>query len=217
MSGLLGGGRGGDTSAATQQAADQSRKQALIDQINSMFDAPDAKANINAESTRIGDSLRSNYTSDLKDQYDIAHRNLNFAAARAGQTGSTTQADQEAQLNKQNELGSTKIDDAVRGAQASLAGDVESRRNNAINLVNAGSGPEAVNAATTGLNNAIQSAASQQKQDLFTGLFKDVGMGVQANNANSQNATLAAYMAAKGGGTYFPTPISGGGARIVNY
>lgn len=217
MSGMF-GDSGGDTSGAQQQQAEQSRKQALIAQINGLFDAPDARAAYDTQATGVGDALRSNYTSDLKDKYDIANRDLTFSAARAGQIGSTVQADKKALLDRQNELGSTRVNDAVTQALTQLAGSREGQRNNAINLVNAGSGSDAVNAAQTGLQNSITAAQSAPKQALFGDLFQNAALNQVAGNQNAQNSALAAYLGYKSGGLPPLNPVSGsGGARVINY
>jgi hypothetical protein len=198
-------------SAADQQAADEARKKALIEQINAMYDPN----NFADEEGKLSDAIRGQQGDALKLGYDKAARATTFDAARRGNVGGSVMADNIAGLNRDNQLGSTKIEDAVNAALSGLRSSRLSSQNNAISLVNAGSGPEAVNAAATGIKNAIDTARAEKIPDITQGLFQNVALSNQAINTGNNTAALGAYINARtnpGGGSLFPL-----GSRAAGY
>lgn len=193
---------------ATQQAEqDEANKQTLRDQVNTMFSGPDLKTQEGDLST----ALTGNYSDTLKQRYQDAERSLRFGAARTGNIGSTDYADEQARLDRDNQLGGTQISDAVTRAIGNLRASREATRANAIGLINAGQGTEGVNSATSGLTADINTARNASRESLFNDLFQNI-----AYNRSQQlggNANLAALLAAaqRGGPTsIFATAPSGG-------
>lgn len=220
-------GGGGDDSSGqmiAQQQAEEARKAALRGQINTLFGVkPDgsvstggddaygkAATQFAGEETDLGNSIRDYYTTQQKRAYDDSLRQLNFGTADTGNTNSSAFADAKSRLDENDKIASTRIADAVQQAVTGLRTAREGSRANAVNLVNSGSGADAVAAASSGLKGAFDTARSSQKQDLFSDLFSNLAFSNAAGNANSRNANLAALFQQKGNGISYPySPSSG--------
>lgn len=194
------GGQGGDTTAADQQSAEEARRRGLIDSINGMYDP----ANFTGEENDLSNSIRSRQGDALQLGYDKAERTARFDAARRSDLGGSAMADNVAALNRDNALGSTKIEDEVNSALAGLRSTREAGKSAALNLANAGSGPEAVNAASTSMKNAIDSARAQALPSITDGLFQNIALSNIGSANASNNAALSAYINSRGGGSLFP-------------
>lgn len=187
------GGDDGDGGVAAAQQAEESRKAALREQINQLYGIdsgsdPLAKASrdfMAKSENELGDSTRSFYNDQLQHASEQAFRKNRFALADRGTLGGSAQIDSERELSRDNTLGATRIADKVSEAVSGLRNSQEQERLNAINLVNAGSGADAVQAAQAGLQRSFDNANSQQKVDLTGGLFSSVAdqYAGQANNA----------------------------------
>lgn len=206
------GGAGGDTTGVDQQAADEARKQALRDQIRGMFD-PNNFADTEQE---LGDAIRTSQGNALHQKYDTAKRSTTFDMARRGNVGGSVMATNLANLNRDNELGSTKIEDAVNQSLASLRSGRQNAESGALSLVDSGSGPDAVAAAGTGIKNAIDAARAATIPDTTAGLFQNVALSDQGINQLNNNASLAAYINSKrGGGQLFGTNGSRNNGTVI--
>lgn len=197
----------GDKSIADAQAEEAS-KQALRDRVNTMFSSPD----LQTQEGEISGALRGNYSDELKRKYQEAERNLRFGAARTGNIGSTTYADEMARINRENETGGTNIEDSVRRSIANLRGSREDTRARSIGLINAGEGTEGVTSATEGLRLSADTARNQNRERLFDDLFQNLAYSRVANNQNSQAAQLAALL--NRGGSGFSSTVPTGGRSI---
>jgi hypothetical protein len=206
-------GAGGDTTAAAQQAADEARKQALIEQINAMY----APENFKDEEDNLSGAIRGQQGDALKLGYDNAARSTTFDAARRGNVGGSVMADNIAGLNRDNQLGGTKIEDAVNSTLAGMRSSRLSSQNNAISLANAGSGPEAVNAAATGIKNSIDTAQAAKVPDVTQGLFQNVALSNEGINAGVNAGNKNAYTASRlsGGGSLFPLGSGATGRNVA--
>ncbi|TAK84366.1 MAG: hypothetical protein EPO20_14865 [Betaproteobacteria bacterium] len=210
VKGVFGGGpegpNVGDGALAAQQA-EEARKAALrerIAKIYGMGDDPEAqaaKARMTGEEAELAKANRGFYTDELGRQYQTAERGLRFKLARSGQLGGSEDVNQFSELRGNRDLGATRIDQAVAAAVNSLIGQREQERLNAINLVNAGSGEDAVTSANRGLQNALRGAQSQQRADLFSDLFRTTADTVNAAQS-PEAALLARYKNQLS--TYFP-------------
>lgn len=206
-------GVGGDTTAADQQAAEEARKQSLIEQINQMYSSD----NFRDEEDALSGAIRGQQGDALKLGYDNAARSTTFDAARRGNVGGSVMADNIAGLNRDNQLGATKIEDAVSSALSGLRSSRLSSQGNAISLVNAGSGPEAVDAAASGIRNAIDTARASKVPDVTQGLFQNVALSNQGINTGNNTAALGAYINARntGGGSLFPLGSGASGRNVA--
>lgn len=195
-----------DPSVAAARAEEE-QKQGLRDRVNAMFSTPD----LQTQEGEISGAQRGNYSDELKQKYQDAERQLRFGAARTGNVGSTTFADEMARLNRDNEIGGTNIEGAVRRSIANLRGSREDTRSRAIGLINAGEGTEGVRSATEGLRLSADTARNAGRERLFDELFQNLAYSRVANNQNSQAAQLAALLN-RGGG--FSSTVPTGGRTI---
>ncbi len=195
----FGKGGGGGNQAAVLQQQDEDRKSGLRAQINSMFGigddpaAADAKTALAGEEDKVGGAFRDYYTTQNKRAYGDAERALKFNAANTGNTNGSAYADAHARLDENNAIGGTRIADAVQQAINKLRESRDTTRLQATQLVNSGSGADAVAAAQAGLHNSLDTASSATKQDLFSDLFSNVAFANAANNQATKNAALSQY------------------------
>jgi len=232
-------GGGGDGGAGRRQEEEERRKSALRARINALYGVPTndepqataqwfqksirdefvpvdpsqveaAKKAMEAENTKLSDATRGYYTDELGDQYAKAERNTRFKLARKGLLGGSEDVYQQGDVREDRDLGATRVDESVRRAIASLTGQREQERLNAINLVNAGAGDSAVSAAQAGLRNSFENVASQQKADIFGDLFTGGADAVTADNLQAQQAAqLGRYRDRLS--TFFPNRSSSSG------
>lgn len=188
-----GGGDGGDGGFAERQQAEEARKGGLRKRINSLYGLDDgedpataeaARKQLTAEEEKLAGSTRGFYAEDLKHTYDRAKRSNTFALADRGLLGGSAQLDTEGELNRDNTLGATRLEDEVRSAVAALKGQREGERLNATSLVNAGAGEDAIAGAQAGLSRALENASATRKAsiagDLFTAGADSVAAGQNA-------------------------------------
>jgi len=208
------GGGGSSNSGALMQAQDEARKTALRTQINSMFGigddpaAAEARASLTGEEDKVGQAFRDYYKTQNERAYGDAQRALKFNVANTGNTNGSGYADAKARLDENNAIGGTRIADAVQQAINGLRTSRDQTRLQATNLVNAGSGSDAVSAAQQGIQNSLNTAQAATKQDLFSDLFANVAFANNANNQAAQNQALLARYRQPGGlsvGGYSPS------------
>lgn len=197
-----------DKSVAAAQS-EEAQKQALRDRVNTMFSSPD----LATQEGEISGALRGNYSDELKRKYQDAERELRFGAARTGNIGSTDYADENARINRENELGGTNIEGAVRRSIANLRGSREDTRARSIGLINAGEGTEGVQSATQGLALSADSARNANRERLFDDLFQNLAYSRVASNQSLQAAQLAALLNRGGGSSLSATSPNSG--RVI--
>jgi len=176
-------------------------------------EAADAGAQMAAEGTQVSDATRGYYSDQLARSFAAAERNNRFRLARQGLQGGSADVDSNAQLQTDNDLGLTRIDQAARAAAASLTTQREQERLNAVNLVNAGAGEDAVASAQAGLRNSLENVSSANKANLFSDLFAgsaDAAAGMNQNDLlaammGRYNQQLAMFSPSSGGGRVTPT------------
>jgi len=171
--------------------------------------ASDAATQMADEQTKLADSTRGYYTDQLARSFGVAERNTRFNLARQGLMGGSSDVDANRELQTDQNLGATRIDEAARRVVSQLQGQREQERLNAVNLVNAGAGDDAVLSAQAGLKNSLDNVSTQQKANLFGDLFTS---GADAFASQNYNAAMAAQLARFQSqlGAYFPTRSSGG-------
>lgn len=129
----------------------------------------------------LSDSTRSFYNDQLEHASQAAFRKNKFALADRGTLGGSAQIDSERELSRDNTLGATRVGDKVAEAVSGLKNSQEQERLNAINLVNAGSGADAVQSAQAGLQRSLDNARSQGKADITGDLFSAAADQYAAN------------------------------------
>jgi|GEM_PF-6604600 len=213
MGSVFGGAKGSDSGAAYQKAEEE-RKAALRAQVGSLFDSDSAKSQFATEDKTLGDSLRSYYTDELGRKFADAKRNLTFRISDTGNLGSAY-SDELGRLERENQLGATRIDEAVRQALAELSAQRENTRSNALNMIASGGGAEAVNAATAGLKNSISMANSQAKQQLFGDILSDAAVNKMAYDGGTKDQAMLAALKQRTSAFY--NPLNGGSGTVVRY
>ena len=207
--GLLGLGTGGG-GLFNSKLVDDLNQQTAAQNSSAATTSADAATSMEAEKTKLADATRGYYTDELGDQYAKAERNTRFKLARQGLLGGSEDVYQQGDVREDRDMGATRVDESVRRAIASLTGQREQERLNAINLVNAGAGDSAVSAAQAGLRNSFENVASQQKADIFGDLFTGSADAVTGNNlAAQQAAQLGLYRDRLS--TFFPTRSTSSG------
>jgi hypothetical protein len=202
--------------AAQQAQEEEARKQTVRDRINKMYGVGDdpeaqaAKTQLATEGKNVGDATSSYYTDQLGRGYTAAERNARFNLARQGLLGGSADSDQQGQLKSDRDLGATRIGEASRSAVTALQAQREQERLNATGLVNAGTGSEAVRAASTGLQSSLNNASSANKANIFGDLFAGTADNAAAQNYNDANAAMAARFQNKLG-AFFPNRSASAG------
>jgi hypothetical protein len=198
------------------QEEDEARRGSLRNRITAMFGGADATKQFSSEEDELAKALRGQYTDDLEKRYGAAERAMRFGAANTGNIGSTTFADASGKLTEENQLGATRIEEAVRRAIAGLRTAREDSRLRAMGLVDAGTGEEAVQAASSGLRLAAENARASGQEQIFNDLFGDLAYTKAAGDSNDKNAAALAYLArTRGSNSFFPTSSGGNSGRII--
>jgi hypothetical protein len=190
---------------------DEARKKALRDQIDKLYGIgdPNAAARMKGDESQVSEATSSYYGDQLARAAAAAERNNRFNLARQGLSGGSQDASSNAELQTDQALGATRIDQAARAAAASLAAQRENERLSANALVNAGAGTRAVDSAQEGLKSSLNNANNQQRTDLTSDLFTGFADNYAMQNANSANAALLARYQQQLG-AFFPTKSAGG-------
>ena len=130
------------------------------------------------------------YTSELgKTAKEAEEQNVN-RLARQGLTGGSEQARSAGKISEDTAIGGTRVSDAVRSAIAGLEGSLANEEAGALAMVNQGAGDAAVQSAASRIRNAIDTSASQEKGDIFAGLFNDFAGSALSGNAMDNTGLL---------------------------
>lgn len=190
---------------------DEDRKTGLREQIDKLYGIgdPDAARQMQADEAQVSDATSGYYGDQLSRSVAAAERNNRFNLARQGLAGGSQDASSNAEIQTDQALGATRIDQAARAAASSLKAQRENERLSANSLVNAGAGQRAVESAQEGLKSSLNNANNQQRTDLTSDLFTGFADNYAMSNANNANAALLArYQQSLG--AFFPTKSSGG-------
>lgn len=211
----MGGGGGGDGGAG-DRISDENQKAALRREVNTLFDAPEAQTRFADEETKLSDALRGFYSDDLKRGYQESERGIRFGAADTGNVGGSAYADAVSKLNEKNDLGGTRIEEAVRRAINNLRGGRENTRMQSINLINSGTGSDAVASANTGLRQALDVSNAANRENIVAGLFDNLAF---ANNgiAQAQKQTAANDLYNRARSFYSAQPTNSGTVVRTEY
>lgn len=142
------------------QRAEDARQAAIVatqGRVNDVFNAPERAQDI----ASFVNDLRSYYTRDLDEQKGNSDRELKFALARSGQTGGSTQIDQQRDSAKQYAKGLLNIDQKALGAGADLEAADQDSRSRLIQLATSGlDSTTAAQQASASMRSALQAGKS---------------------------------------------------------
>lgn len=175
-------------------------------------EAAAAKQQMDAERTQVSDATRGYYTDQLSRSFGAAERNTRFNLARQGLMGGSADVDANRELQTDEGLGATRIDQAARQSASQLDAQREQERLNAISLVNGGAGEDAVLSAQAGLKNSLANVSSQNHAALFNDLFAS---GADAFASQNYNAALAAQAGRYSPGLAYFYPNTTNAGRVT--
>lgn len=154
--------------AKEANAAEQARQASIKGtqtSVNQVFDSPQRAADI---SDYVG-ALRQYHGDDLNRQKTVADRELKFALARSGQTGGSTQNDQQAEKGRLYARGLLDIDRKALGAGAELESADQDARARLISLATSGLD------ATTGASQAAAAMRTNLQAGKSTSQAQGIG------------------------------------------
>lgn len=201
------GGGGNATAAAQQQEAQrQATISGNVNQIDNSF------ANRQPQYDQYLNATRNLYQTEVGRQQGIAGRNLKFALARSGMTGSSVAADQGNELGREMAQGTIQAEQKAQSGLAGLQGQDNAERLQLISL--AQSGADIGNAATqsadalrANLGSAMAGSTASGLGDMFGGISKSIDNTQTAAMArkgiNNSNQYLYGNTSAKATGSTF--------------
>lgn len=194
--------------AREAQAAEDARMRAIQGtqtRINEVFNSPQRAAEIQ----QMVNAIRDFKLTDLNDQKAVADRQLQFALARKGQVGGSTQVDRQKQLGKDYQRGVLDVDRQASGVGAQVSAQDQEARARLISLANSGLD------ATTGAAQAGAALRSNLEGTRATALTEGAGQffGSVSDFARRarEEADRRRGLQASGFGLYNTGPGYGGG------
>ena len=153
-------GSNNNRAAREAQRAEDARLAAIRNTqmaVNQAYDSPSRQA-------EIGDFVNSTRTflgNDLRDQHENTQRDLMFALARNGLTGSSTEVDQKTDVGKEYARGLLEVDRKSRGAGAELEAQDQEARARLIALATSGlTATDGRSQAFAGMRSALEANRS---------------------------------------------------------
>lgn len=179
---MCGGGGNASAAAQAQEAQRQANISENVNQIDSAFAgrAPQYQQYLNA--------TRNLYQTELGRQQGVASRNLKFALARSGLTGSSVAADQGNELGREMAQGSIQAEQKAQSGLADLESKDNAERLQLISLAQSGadignSATQSADALRANLGAAMNGSTANALGDIFGGVTQSV------NNFNNAAAT----------------------------
>lgn len=199
---------GPSNNAAREAQRTEDARQAAITatqgRVNQVFDSPQRQADIDSF---VGD-LRQFYTRDLDEQKGNSDRELKFALARSGQTGGSTQIDQQRDSAKAYSKGLLNIDQRALGAGADLQAADQDSRSRLIQLATSGlDATTAASQASAAMRSSLQAgkstAQTQGLGDVFSQFrtFTDRAREASERRRGLGDSGLSLYQPMNYGGT----------------
>lgn len=200
-------GMGGNDAAKEAQKAEDARQAAIKKSqagINAAYDNPNRKMEI----ADFVNSLREYFTKDLNTQKGDTDRQLKFALARNGQTGGSTQNDQQKRVGDEFAKGLLNVERKALGGGADLEMADQDSRMRLISMATQGlDATTAAQQSAAGMRSALEAGKSTQIAnglgDTF-GVFKDFYKNSMESGAR-RRADRDAY------GNYAPSKVIYGG------
>lgn len=186
----MGSGTSATTAAQNQQASQQTAINNNVAAINSAFAGRQSQYN-----DYLG-ALNTSYQTQLQQQQATASRNLKFALAGSGMTGSSVAADQGGQLQQQMEQGTLSASEQAQAKLASLETSDQSEKNQLISLAQSGASVgNAAEQTATALQANIQNADAALAPNSLGAAFG--GITNTVNNMNTAAQTRLGLKAAQ--------------------
>jgi hypothetical protein len=180
------------TTAANQAAQQQSSINNNVNAINSAF------ANRQGQYNSYLSALNSSYQTQLNQQQQTASRNLKFALAGNGMTGSSVAADQGGQLQQQMEQGQLSASEQAQAKLASLESSDQSEKQQLISLAQSGANiGNAAEQTATALQTNIQNADAALAPNALGNAFGGI-----TNTINSMNTAAQTRLGLKAAQAY---------------
>jgi hypothetical protein len=198
--------------ATAQQAAQQASINSNVSAINAAF------AGRQSQYTNYQNALNSSYQTQLNQQDQTASRNLKFALAGSGETGSSVAADQGGQLQQQMGQGEVTAQEQAQSKTAALESSDNAEQQQLTQLAETGAnignaGQQAATGLTANLNNAQSALGPNTLGNVFGGVTNTIN---NMNTAAQTRLGLKAAQAYTGAFTNSATTSSGfGGAAPI--
>lgn len=169
-----GGGNNAQKAAERQERERQAAIGQSVGQINSVFDNPNRKREID---DFVG-ATREFYLQDLNRQKGLNDRDLKFSLARSGQTGGSVAIDQNREAGEMYSRGLLDVDRRAQGAGADLRAQDEQGRMNLLAMAQSGldattASQQAANAMRNNLEAGKATSRAQGLGEAFGG-FADI-------------------------------------------
>jgi hypothetical protein len=205
--------------AAAEAADMQARKDRAIASVNALFgvgDAADAATNKAARDAlyaKTGDDVFSLNKNQIDQDREVADRNLGFALARAGQTGSSIDTDQHALVQKNYDKGILDARNLGDTAATQFRNSDASTRANILGQLASGIDEgTALSTAANTLKSNFDTATANERGQLLSNAFNDASL-IYNNDQNNQGVQSARALYNRLPGAYFNAPSSSGTAR----
>ncbi len=174
--------------AAASDAARTQRISNATNAINGIYDSPQRQQQY---SDFLG-AVRSNYSTDLNRQQDIASRQTKFASARNGLTGGSADVDARTLLGQDYDRGIVNAETKAQGALSGLKASDNQARLNLTQL--AASGLDTTTAAQQAASSLQQATGQALSNSTANGLGDVFGAATKAYQTEQQAAaTRAGY------------------------
>lgn len=203
----MGMGGGSDKAAKQAQAEEAARQSAIKNAqtgINNAYDNPMRKGEI-ADYVQ---AMRDYFGKDLSRQKSDTDRNLKFALARSGQTGSSTNIDQVKRVGENYQKGVLDVERKSLGAGAELEQTDQDSRMRLISMATQGlDATTAAQQAASGMRSALEAGKATQTANGLGDIFATTKSYYQksAEDAVRRRADYDAYK------NYAPSQVIFGG------
>lgn len=179
-------GSGGNDRAQRRAEQQEAERQRVIAQgttrVNSIFDSPDRQGQIRD----VGNATRQFLTGELNDKKSETDRQLMFAMARGGLTGSSIAADKGREVGKTYQRGLAESERRAQAVEADLMGQDTASRQNLLAMIQSGLD---MNSASTQATHALRNNLASARADATAGGIGDMfGMFGDIFRASRENA-----------------------------
>lgn len=166
----MGTGNSAGNAAATADAARQASITNSVNQIQSAYNSPNRKAQVD----QYGTALNQFYTGQVNNQEQVNARNLKFANARSGLIGGSEAVDSNNQLQKDYTQGLVQAAQQANAGKAALSTADQNSQNQLVSLAQAGNYTGAIPAQVAqtqlaNLNAAGNYAGANTLNNIFSG------------------------------------------------
>lgn len=187
----MGGNNAASNAANAQEAQRQANISGNVNQIDTAF------ANRQPQYAQYLNAARGVYQTELGRQQQIAGRNMNFALARNGMTGSSVAADQGNELGREMAQGSIMAEQKAQSGLSQLESQDQAEKQQLISLAQSGAdigsgATMAADQARANLGAAMSGATANGLGDMFGGVTGDYT--TMQNAAAARNGINNSYL-----------------------